>query len=59
MEETVLLRGLMGMARETGRTPGAIVARLGHLKTAAKQGERGELDDGREEGLVRGHPGAS
>lgn len=40
-EETVLLRGLMGMARETGRTPGAIVARLGHLRTAAKQGERG------------------
>lgn len=40
-EETVLLRGLMGMARETGRTPGAIVARLGHLRSAAKQGERG------------------
>lgn len=40
-EETVLLRGLMRMSQETGRTPGAIVARLGHLRTAAKQGERG------------------
>lgn len=40
-EDAVLLRGLMGMARETGRTPGAIVARLGHLRSAAKQGERG------------------
>ena len=40
-EESVLLRGLMDMARETGRTPGAIVTRLGHLRSAAKQGERG------------------
>lgn len=40
-EETVLLRGLMDMARETGRTPGAIVTRLGHLRSAVKQGERG------------------
>lgn len=40
-EETVLLCGLMDMARETGRTPGAIVTRLGHLRSAAKQGERG------------------
>ena len=40
-EETVLLRGLMGMARETGRTPGAIVARLGHLRSAAKREGRG------------------
>lgn len=31
----------MEMAQETGRTPGAMVARLGHLKTAAKHGERG------------------
>nr|DAI67856.1 MAG TPA: Myb-like DNA-binding domain [Caudoviricetes sp.] len=40
-EETVLLRGLMDMARETGRTPGAIVTRLGHLRSAAKREERG------------------
>lgn len=31
----------MGTAQETGRAPGAMVARLGHLRTAAKQGERG------------------
>lgn len=40
-EETVLLRGLMDMARKTGRTPGAIVTRLGHLRSAAKREERG------------------
>lgn len=40
-EEAVILRGLMDMARETGRTPGAIVTRLGHLRSAAKREERG------------------
>lgn len=40
-EETVLLRGLMRMSQETGRTPAAIVARLGHLRTAAKQMGKG------------------
>lgn len=29
------------VAGETGRTPGAIVTRLGHLRSAAKREERG------------------
>lgn len=42
-EDAVILRDLMRMAQETGRTPGSIVARLVHLKTAAKQRESGAL----------------